>query len=284
MHTDEGAADSASVHVLEIRPRSGWSTIDLPELWSRRELLLFLIWRDITVRYRQTFFGAAWAVIQPVLPMLVFTVVLGRLSGIAPAGVDYPIFVLTGLVPWLFVSQSVTGASMSLVGAANLIQKVYFPRLLLPFGAVGGRLPDLGIGMVVLLLAATVAVGPPPITVIALLPLVVLAIAIAIALGTWLAAVNVRYRDVGHAVPFLIQVLMFLTPVFYQPDLVPPSLRGLYALNPLVGLVDGFRWSLLGVGQFPAISILISVAVTSVLLVAGVAYFRRVERTFADVI
>jgi lipopolysaccharide transport system permease protein len=277
-------AIAAAVPSVTIRHRGTWVGFDFRELWAHRELLYFLIWRDLKVRYRQTFFGAAWAVLQPVLLMIVFTLLLGRVVGIAPAGVSYPVFVLAALVPWTFFASSVTGASSSLVNAANLVQKVYFPRLLLPLGAIGAYLLDLTIAMVVLLLTTFLVGMPLTITILWLVPLAVVASIGALALGVWLAAIDVRYRDVGHAVPFLIQLLLFATPVFYSPDLVPSSIRGLYDLNPMVGVIDGFRWAVLGFGEAPVASLLTSVAVSSIVLLGGLAYFRRVELTFADVI
>jgi lipopolysaccharide transport system permease protein len=276
--------ESATRSTIRIRPRPGWIGLDARELWAHRELLFFLIWRDLKVRYRQTVFGFAWVLLRPILPMIIFTLLLGRLSGIAPAGVSYPLFALAALVPWVYFAQSVTGASGSLVNAANLIQKVYFPRLLLPLGVVGASLFDFAITIGVLLLFTLILTGSVPLNVVLLLPLAALAVLVSMSFGVWLSAVNVRYRDVGVAVPFLVQLLLFVTPVFYSPDLVPAEWRGIYDLNPMAGLVAGFRWAVLGFGEFPAASLALSAGTAGVLLITGIAYFRRVERTFADVI
>jgi ABC-type polysaccharide/polyol phosphate export systems, permease component len=284
MTASTATSESPASTTIRIRPRRGWVGLDYRELWAHRELLYFLIWRDLKVRYRQTFFGVAWALLRPILPMVIFTLLLGRLTGIAPVGVSYPLFVLAALVPWTFFAQSVTGASGSLVGASNLIQKVYFPRLLLPLGVVGASLVDLGIMVSVLLVLTLVVGGSLPLTVLWLIPLTLLGVLISLSFGVWLSAVNVRFRDVGHAVPFLVQLLLFLTPVFYSPDLVPAAWRAVYDLNPMAGLVAGFRWAVLGLGDPPIAALALSAATAAILLIAGVVYFRRVERTFADVI
>jgi len=269
---------------LLIRPRTGWVGIDLRELWSYRELLYFLVWRDLKVRYKQTLFGALWAVIQPVLLMIVFTLFLGRLAGIAPGGIPYPLFAFAALVPWTLFAQSVVGASSSLVDASNLLQKVYFPRLLLPIAAIASYLLDFGIALLVLgVLMAWFGV-PLTTSVVWLLPLTALLLEVAIAVGVWLAAINVRYRDVRYAVPFLVQIWLFASPVAYAESLVPPAWQPIYRLNPMAGVIDGFRWALLGEGPPPLGAIAASLVFASVILVAGLAYFRRVERTFADVI
>ncbi len=276
--------DRGTEAAVRIRPRSGWASIDVRELWSYRELLYFLVWRDLKVRYRQTAFGVAWALLQPVLLTVVFTLFLGRLSGIAPPGVPYALFVLSALVPWTFFSQATAGVSVSLVNAANLIQKVYFPRLLLPLAALGGYLLDLLIALGVLVVAMLLFGHPPLLPFAWVVPMVALTVLAALAVGVWLSAINVRYRDVRYALPFIIQVLLFATPVVYPPDLVPAGWRTLYELNPMVGVVEGFRWAILADGAAPLGPIGLSLLTSTVLLVAGLAYFRRVERTFADVI
>jgi lipopolysaccharide transport system permease protein len=267
-----------------IRPHRGWVALNLRELWSYRELLYFFVWRDLKVRYKQTAFGALWAVIQPIMLMGVFTLFLGRLSGIAPREVPYPLFAFAGLVPWTLFSQSLIGSSSSLVNASNLLQKVYFPRLLLPLAAVGSYLLDFAIAMVALGLLMVVFGVLPTLTVLWIVPLAVLALTTAISVGIWLAAVNVRYRDVPYAVPFLVQVWLFASPVAYSSDLVPAQWRAIYQLNPMAGVIEGFHWALLGHGTPPTESVVFSVVVTTIVLITGLAYFRRVERTFADVI
>ncbi|MEW5991782.1 MAG: ABC transporter permease [Chloroflexota bacterium] len=271
--------------VVEIRARRPWLSLDLPELWSYRELGYFLVWRDIKVRYKQTVFGAAWAVIQPFLLMVVFSLFLGRISGIAPEGVPYPLFAFAGLVPWTLFSQSLVGSSNSLVAASNLIQKVYFPRLLLPIAAIGACVLDFGIAMVVLVLMMVYfGVSPSP-AILWLVPLTALAIVAALAVGVLLSALNVQYRDIRYAVPFLIQLWLFASPVAYSADLVPPEWRTIYELNPMAGVLEGFRWALLGQGEPPPLGVIgVAAAATVVVFVLGLAYFRRVERTFADVI
>ena len=267
-----------------IRPRHGWISLGLDELWSYHELLYFFVWRDLKVRYKQTAFGALWAVLQPFLLMVVFTLFLGRINGIAPEGLPYPLFSFAGLVPWTFFAASLAGASESLVGSANLLQKVYFPRLLLPAAATGSYLLDYAIAMAVLLgmtLAFGIVLGIQALWVV---PLSVLALATALAVGFWLAAVNVRYRDVRYAVPFLIQLWLFASPVAYSIDVVPPEWLWLYQLNPMAGVIEGIRWALLGSGPARSASVIVSAAVTTLVLFGGLAYFRRVERTFADVV
>jgi lipopolysaccharide transport system permease protein len=269
---------------LLIRPRTGWAGLDVRELWAYRELLFFFVWRDLKVRYKQTLFGALWAILQPVLLMVVFTLFLGRLGGIAPSDTPYALFVFAALVPWTLFAQGLSGASSSVVNATNLVQKVYFPRLLLPISAIGSYVLDFGIALVVLgVLMAGFGVAPSA-AILWVVPLGALAVTATLGVGVWFAAINVRYRDVRYAVPFLTQVLLFATPVAYGTDLVPVNWRLLFELNPMVGVVDGFRWSVLGVGSPPAQAIAMSIAVSAAVLVTGVAYFRRVERTFADVI
>ena len=269
---------------IVLLPSRGWNRLDLREIWDYRELLYFFVWRDLKVRYKQTAFGALWAIIQPFMLMVVFSLFLGRINGIAPAGVAYPLFAFAGLVPWTLFAQSLIGSSNSLVDSTNLLQKVYFPRLLLPAAATGSYLVDFAIALIVLAGLMVYFGVVPGLGVIWLLPLTALAVAAALAVGLWLSAVNVRYRDVRYAVPFLVQLWLFASPVAYSIDLVPPGFRGFYGLNPMVGVIEGVRWSLLGQGEIPLGQIALSTIVTAVVLVTGIAYFRKVERTFADVI
>ena len=271
--------------IVHIRPHRGWVSLDARELWSYRELAYFLVWRDLKVRYKQTVFGALWAVIQPFMLMVVFSLFLGRISGIAPADVPYPLFAFAGLVPWTLFSQSLVGSSRSLVDASNLIQKVYFPRLLLPVASVGSYLLDFVIAMAVLGLMMFYFGFVPSPAVLWLIPLTVLAVTAPLAVGIWLSAVNVRYRDVRYAVPFLVQIWLFASPVAYSSGFVPAEWQAIYQLNPMAGVIEGFRWALLGQGAAPPVgSVVVSAVVTLIVLVLGLAYFRRVERTFADVI
>ncbi len=266
-----------------IRPRHGWHGPGLRELWQYRDLGYFLVWRDLKVRYKQTFFGAAWAIFQPVALMIVFSAFFGRIEGIAPADVPYPLFALAGLVPWTLFSQSLLGASNSLVNSVNLISKVYFPRLLLPLAGVGSYIVDFLIALVLLLVVAALYGFPPTITILWLPVFALLAVSAALAVGTWLSAINARYRDVKYIIAFVIQLWLFASPVVYSSELVPENLRTIYALNPMVGVIEGFRWALLG-GPVPDVAIFLSTAATAVILVLGVAYFRRAERSFADLI
>jgi lipopolysaccharide transport system permease protein len=267
-----------------ITARRGLAAPDLREPWAYRELGFFFVWRDIKVRYRQTVFGVLWAVLQPVALMVVFSLFLGRLAGIAPTDVAYPLFVFTALVPWTLFSRCVVGASESLVNASSLIQKVYFPRLLLPLAALGSHVLDFLIASA-LLGALALSFGiTPSITVLAAVPLTLLTLVIALGIGVWLAAANVRYRDIRHTVPLLIQVWLFASPVAYSSQVVTPELSWLYHLNPMVVVLEGFRWAVLGGMPPSADAFLISLTVAIVTLASGLFYFDRVERGFADVI
>jgi lipopolysaccharide transport system permease protein len=259
--------------------------LNLRELWGHRELLYFFVWRDLKVRYKQTAFGALWAIIQPVALMVVLTIVLGRVTGIAPEGVPYAIFALVGLVPWTLFASSLIGSSNSLVESADLLLKVYFPRLLLPLAATGSYLLDYAITLVVLAVAMQLFNVPLTAAVVWVVPLTILLLAAALGIGIWLSAINVRYRDVRYAIPFLVQVWLFASPVAYSAGIVPADLWLLYHLNPMAGVIEGFRWALLDpAAEAPLPAILLSVIVSTAALISGLAYFRRVERTFADVI
>ena len=279
-------ARRTSTHRVVIERGSIGLLVALREVWDYRELLYFLVWRDIKVRYKQTALGASWAILQPFMLMVVFTLFIGNLGGLAAKthGIPYPIFLYAGLVPWTFFSQSLNAASQSVVGDKELVSKVYFPRMILPIAVAASFLVDLALSMVVLA-GMMVYYGITPTSGVVFLPaFIVLAYATSLALSTWLAALNVRYRDVRYLVPSLLQLWMFLSPVVYPSGLVPPRFRFLYAFNPMAGVCEGFRWALLGqattVGAYSAVS----VAVVALLLAGGVRYFRRVERTFADVV
>lgn len=259
--------------------------IALRELWEYRDLLTLLTWRDLKVRYAQSVLGVGWAIGQPLLMMGVFSVFLGALAHVpARGGFPYPVFVLAGLVPWIFFSNAVTSTGQSVVNSANLVEKVYFPRLVMPLAAMLSWLPDLAISAT-LLVALMAAYGVAPSWPILLVPaFVVLILLVAGAVGLWVAALNVAYRDVKYAVPFLLQVGMFATPVVYPADLVPAGLRTAYGLNPMVGVVEGFRWALLG-SAMPSWSMMaVSAGATVVVFLGGLRYFRSVERYFADVV
>jgi lipopolysaccharide transport system permease protein len=266
-----------------IVPQSRGGTPDLAELWDSRELLYFLVWRDLKVRYKQTALGAAWAIIQPLVTMVVLSVVFGGLAGVPSDGVPYPIFVFSALVPWTFFAQGVSGATNSLVGSQNVLKKVYFPRILIPVAVVLSGLADFALAFVVLLGMMPFFGIVPTVAVLWAIPALLLAVATCIGVGVCLAALNVRYRDIGYVVPFLIQVWLFATPIAYPSSLVSEPWRTLYSLNPMVGVVEAFRWALLGVDAGATRSLLIGAAVALAIVVAGAYYFGRHEGTFADV-
>lgn len=273
-----------------IEPTRGWVALRLRDVWEYRELLYFLIWRDVKVRYKQTLLGAAWAILQPTLTMVVFTVFFGGLARISSEGVPYPIFSYVGLLPWTFFAQGLTQSSNSLVGSSHLITKVYFPRLVIPLAAVLAGTVDFTLAFLVLLVLMVFYGVVPTAAALALPALLVLALATALGVGTWFSALNVEFRDVRYVVPFFVQIWLFVTPVIYPATKVVDKLEQmglpgwLYGLNPMVGVVEGFRWALLGIGTPPGPVIWTSAAVAAALLATGTAYFRRVERTFADVV
>jgi lipopolysaccharide transport system permease protein len=270
--------------VLIIRPSRGWSALNLADMWHYRELIYFLTWRDMKVRYKQTVLGAAWAIIQPFCTMVVFSIFFGRLAGIPSEGLPYPIFAYCALLPWQLFAQSLTRSSHSLVANQNLITKVYFPRLVIPISGVLAGLLDFLIAFIVLIgmmmyyhIRPTLAVWTVPL-------FVLLAVGAALGVGLWLSALNVQYRDVPYTIPFLTQLWLFITPVAYPSTLVPESWRALYGVNPMAGVVEGFRWALLGKAEGPGALLAVSVTIVILVLVSGLYYFRRMERTFADVV
>ena len=269
---------------LRITPVSAWPRIELRELWNYRELLYFLTWRDLKVHYKQTALGAAWAVIQPLFMMLVFSVFFGRLARVPSDGVPYPVFTFCALLPWQLFANALNSSSNSLVGNQNLITKVYFPRLVVPISAVLGGLVDFAIAFVILLAMLFFYGIAPGWQIVALPAFIMLAVMTALAVGLWLSALNVQYRDVRYTINFLIQFWLFATPVAYPSSIVPAQWRVLYGLNPMVGVVEGFRWCLLGKRESPNALVLVSAVVVSVLLAGGLYYFRRMEQQFADVV
>jgi lipopolysaccharide transport system permease protein len=281
-------ADTEPVHppraVTRLQPSRGWVALRLTDVWHYRELLWFLALRDVKVRYKQTVLGASWALLQPVGTALVFTVVFGRLARIPSDGVPYAVFALAGLVPWTFFATAVTTTALSLVGNTNLISKVYFPRLCVPIASVLASFVDLLVAAGVLFVAMAVYHVGAGARIVLVAPFMVLAFAAALGVGLWLSAIAARYRDVRHAVPFLLQFWLFATPVAYPSSLLADRWHALYAINPMVGVVEGFRWSLLGSGVALAPLALASTFSAAVLLVTGAFYFRRMERSFADVI
>jgi lipopolysaccharide transport system permease protein len=277
-HTEESQTS------LILRPPSGWASIGFRELWEYRELLYFLTWRDIKVRYKQTVLGAAWAIIQPFFMMVVFSLFFGYLARVPSDGIPYPIFTFCALLPWQLFAHALNESSNSLVANERLITKVYFPRLVVPLSAVLGGLVDFAIAFVILLgMMAYYHIVPT--LMIFMLPLfVLLAIMTALAVGLWLSALNVQYRDVRYTITFITQFWLFATPVAYSSSLVPERWRALYGLNPMAGVVEGFRWALLGKTEGPGAMLYVSTGVVILLLVGGLYYFRRMEQTFADVV
>tara|TARA_B100000929_G_scaffold223816_1_gene180155 strand:+ start:50 stop:940 length:891 start_codon:yes stop_codon:yes gene_type:complete len=278
------AAVNLDVRAIEIEPSRGWEALDLRGVWEYRELVWFLIWRDIKVRYKQASLGIAWAVIQPVMTMLVFTLIFGRLAQLPSDGLPYPVFTFTALLPWQLFSGALTGSANSVVNSASLISKVYFPRLVIPIASVMATLVDFTISFGVLLgLMAWYGISLR-LAVVVLPLLVMLALAIALAVGLWASALNVRYRDVRHVMPFVVQFWLLASPVAYSTSLITsPTWRAVYSLNPMVGVIEGFRWAVLG-STPPSVLVVPSVLVTGVLLAGGLFFFRRTEASFADVI
>jgi lipopolysaccharide transport system permease protein len=269
--------------VTVITPSHGWVALRLGKVWEYRELLYFLAWRDIKVRYKQTILGAAWAVIQPLMTMVVFSIFFGRLAQIPSDGVPYPIFSFAALVPWTFFAHGLTHASNSLVESANLVKKVYFPRLILPLASVLSGVVDFVLAFLVLL-GMMLAYGIVPTAQLIWLPgFVLLALATSLGVGLWLAAMNVQFRDVRYTVPFLTQIWLFATPIAYPSSLLAEPWRTVYGVNPMVGVVEGFRWVLLDTPTAPRPMLAVSALVTLALLMSGALYFRRMEKTFADV-
>ena len=281
---DESTVKVVDLPKIVIRPSRGWVPLKLKEFWEYRELLYFLIWRDIKVRYKQTALGAAWAIIQPLFTMIVFSIFFGRLAKIPSDGVPYPIFAFCALLPWQLFAHALTESGNSLVASQNLITKVYFPRLVIPVAAVLAGLVDFAIAFVVLL-GMMAYYGIVPTMAVVFLPLfLLLAVTTALAVGLWLSALNVQYRDVRYTIPFLTQFWLFITPIAYPSSLVPEGWRTLFGLNPMAGVVESFRWALLGTANAPGPMLAVSVGVVVALLVGGLYYFRRMEKTFADVV
>ena len=266
-----------------IEPSGTWHALNLRELWTYRELIYFLIWRDVKIRYKQTALGAAWAIIQPVFTMLIFTLIFGRVAGIRSDGIPYPVFAYAALLPWTFFANAVTASGNSLVGSSHLITKVYFPRVLIPAAAVGAGFVDFAVAFVMLIplmfyyhirLTLNILLLPIP---------TILTLLLALGLGMWLSALNVKYRDVRFAVPFMMQIWMFLSPIAYPSSVVPERLQLLYSLNPFTGIVEGFRSVLLG-RPFKWVPLGISAAITFGLLIYSSFKFRKMEKSFADII
>jgi lipopolysaccharide transport system permease protein len=273
-----------SMPVMRIQPSKGWVSLKLRELWQYRELLYFLIWRDIKVRYKQTVLGAAWAIIQPFFTMVVFSVFFGRLAKVPSDNIPYPVFSFAALVPWTFFAHGLNQSSNSLVGSARLIKKVYFPRLAMPISTVLSGGVDFLLAFIVLLGMMLVYGIVPTLNSLWLPLFLLLALTTSLGAGLWLSAMNVQFRDVRYTVPFITQAWLFATPIAYPSSLLSEPWRTLYGINPMAGVVEGFRWALLGTDTAPGPIILVSSLVALALLVSGAFYFRRMEKTFADVV
>ena len=276
-------APPESDHIF-IQPASGWVALDLRDLWRYRELLLFFTWRDIKVRYKQTALGAAWAILQPLLTMVIFSVIFGQVAKLPSDGIPYPVFTFTALLPWQLFAFALANSSNSLVLNQNLVSKVYFPRLVIPIAALLPGLVDFGISFVVLIAMMAYYHIALSIRIVVLPLLLLLALATATGIGLWLSALNVKYRDVRYAVPFLTTFWQYATPIAYSSTLIPERWRLLYGLNPMTGVVEGFRWALLGKGEGTGLMIWLSALMVVVMLVGGLYYFRRMEDSFADII
>ena len=281
MHTAQSQSDAVTM----IKPTRGWSFVNFRELWRYRELVYFLVWRDVKVRYKQTLLGAAWAILKPFLSMVIFTVVFAGLAGLETDGAPPPVFYYAGLLPWVLFQDGVTKAGTSLVTGANLITKVYFPRIAIPLASVTAGIVDFGLAFLIMI-GMMLYYGVMPTSAVWTLPLfLLLALTTALGVGLWLSALNVAYRDIGYVTPFLVQAWLYASPVVYSANIIPEGwARVAYGLNPMAGVVQGFRWAILG-GEPPAAGLLaLSVGVAILFLVSGAMYFRRTERTFADVV
>jgi lipopolysaccharide transport system permease protein len=278
------AVETPQPDSLLIRPPSRWAGLGIRDLWRYRELLFFLTWRDVKVRYKQTVLGAFWALLQPFVTMIVFTVVFNHIGRIKTGPVPYPLFALSGLALWFYFANAVNMTANSLVSNSALITKVFFPRLIVAITPVLAGLIDLALALVIVAGAMAYYGFVPELQILLVPVFMLLMLVTALAVGLFLAALNVRYRDIRYAVPFVMQIWLYVSPIAYSSDQVPARFRTLYGVNPLSGVIDGFRWSLLGTGHLELRRLAVSTAVTLVLLFAGAAYFSRTERTFADVI
>ena len=275
----------AALQTTLIKPPSGWSALNLRDVWNYRELIYFMTWRDLKVRYKQTLLGAAWAILKPFLTMIVFTIFFGNLAGVPSDGVPYPIFSFSGLLPWELFASALTVASHSLVSNRHMITKIYFPRMILPISSVLSGLVDFFIAFTILIVMMFYYQVKLTSAIWALPLFLVLALITALGVGLWLSALNVLYRDINYITPFLVQFWLFITPIAYGSSLVPEKWQLIYALNPMTGVVEGFRWSLLGTTQgAPSLTLLVSAVIAVLLLVSGLFYFRRTERQFADMV
>lgn len=275
---------SPAARPIVIAPVAGWRALKLGEVWEYRELLFFLAWRDVKVRYQQTFFGVAWAVLQPLFMMLVFSIFLGRFAKLPSDGVPYPVFSMCAVIPWQLFAYSLGQSSNSVVNSQALIKKVYFPRLVIPIAAVLDGLVDFAVSLVLLIGMMGYYRVAPTVNIVFLPLFVLFATVTALSVGMWLSALNVQFRDVRYTIPFLTQFWMFASPVAYSASIVPEKWRWAYGLNPMTGVIEGFRWALLGQKAPLGSSTYVSIGVVAVILFGGLAYFRRMEKSFADVV
>jgi lipopolysaccharide transport system permease protein len=274
--------------ITYLRPAKGLAALNLRDLWEYRELTLFLTWRDLKVRYKQTLLGFSWVILQPVINLVVFNILFGNLLNVPTDNIPYPIFFVSAYLPWEYFSGSLSRSSSSLVGSANLISKIYFPRMVIPISSVLSRLVDFAVSFIVLIVLMVIYKIVPTFNLLYLPLFLLLAMITALGVGLWLSALNVRFRDINYLVPFLVQIWMFVTPVIYGSSLIPEQFRFILGLNPMTGVVEGFRWAILG-GQLstayhPGPLFIISIVITLVILITGIFFFRNTERTFADVI
>ena len=276
---------SMGKHTTLIKATKGWSNLNLGELWEFRELLFFFVWRDVKVRYKQTVLGASWAILQPFFTMVVFSLFFGKLAKMPSDGIPYPIFSYAALVPWTFFSNGISKGASSLVGGGNLLKKIYFPRMALPISSTLAGIVDFILAFIVLIIMMIYYNIFPTSNIIWLPFLLLLALISCLGVALWLSAMNVQFRDVRYVVPFIVQAWLFATPVVYPASLIKDSFwQAIYALNPMVGVIEGFRWALLGTDTAPGPLIAVSATVAVILLLSGAFYFRRMERTFADVV
>jgi len=276
--------DKMESNTIIIRPGHGWAALNLKDLWIYRELIYFMTWRDLKVRYKQTLLGASWAILQPFLTMVVFSIFFGELAKVPSDNVPYPIFSYTALLPWTLFSKALQDASKSLVSSSHMITKIYFPRIILPLASILAGVVDFIIAFLVLLGMMWYYQIVPNINIWTLPLFVLLALTTAIGVGLWLSALNVLYRDINYATHFITQFWLFITPIAYPASMVPEQWKLVYALNPMAGVVEGFRWALLGSSDPPGLTLLVSVSVALFLLISGLFYFKRMERLFADMV
>jgi lipopolysaccharide transport system permease protein len=284
MEANMTSKSESELVLIHIEPSIGWLSLDLGELWLYRDLFYFFVWRDLKVRYKQTLLGALWAIIQPFFTMVVFSLFFGRLAKMPSDGIPYPVFAYAALVPWTFFANAVTQSSNSLVANANMVKKIYFPRLIMPTSSVLAGVVDFCIAFVVLLGMMLFYGFVPTINFIWLPLFLLLALVTALGVSLWLSTVNVQYRDVRYTIPFIVQVWLFITPIAYPSSLLSEPWRTLYGINPMAGVVEGFRWALLGSSTAPGPIIIVSSLVGLCLLITGAYYFRRMEKSFADVV